>query len=53
MIHKNIGRYDNRMRTWLGTLTIPPNDDKMNNFAGFNAFGKHSSIYNPIGSQNL
>jgi hypothetical protein len=53
MIHKNLGRYDSRMRTWLGTLTIPPNDDKMNNSAGFNAFGKHNSIYNPTGSQNL
>jgi hypothetical protein len=34
-------------------LAIPPNDDNMNNFAGSNAFGKNSSIYNPTGSQNL
>jgi hypothetical protein len=47
MIYKKVGRYDNRARTWLGTLTIPPNDDKVNNYAGSNAFGKHSSIYSP------
>jgi hypothetical protein len=49
MIHKRIERYENKMRTWLVTLTIPPNYDKMNNFVGFNAFGKCGSIYNPTG----
>jgi hypothetical protein len=38
------------MKTCFGTLKIPPNDDKMINFAGFNAFGNSNSIYNPIGS---
>jgi hypothetical protein len=41
------------MRKWLGTLTIPPNDDKVDKPAGSNAFGKNNSIYNPTGSQNL
>jgi hypothetical protein len=37
----------------MGKLEIPPIEENMNNFSGSNAFGKHSSIYNPIGSQNL
>jgi hypothetical protein len=38
------------MKKCFGILTIPPNDDKMNNFAGSNDFGKLNSIYNPTGS---
>jgi len=37
----------------MGKLEIPPNENNMNNFVGSNALGKHSSIYNPTGSQNL
>jgi hypothetical protein len=40
-------------KTHLGTLTIPPNDEKMNNFVGSNACGNHSSKYNPTGSKKL
>jgi hypothetical protein len=50
MIHKRQGKYDSRMKTSFGTMAIPPNDDKMINFIGSNAFGNFNSIYNPTGS---
>jgi hypothetical protein len=53
MIHKSLGKYENGTRTCLGTLAIPLNDDKMNNFLGSNNFGKYISINNPTGSQYL